>query len=150
MSVALTAYGSSLSATAALMFLWGFIGTAAPVGWWTWLSEVLPDDAEAGGGLMVAVVQLAVTTGAAGGGVLFDSSGYRATFLFSAVILALSSTVILIGALRRKAKADSQCAACVPASWLCDAASLTAFETGARPRSLAHVERPHQGGIRCK
>jgi predicted MFS family arabinose efflux permease len=115
MSVALTAYGSSLSATAALMFLWGFIGTAAPVGWWTWLSEALPDDAEAGGGLMVAVVQLAVTTGAAGGGVLFDSSGYRATFLFSAVILALSSTVILIGALRRKAKADSQCAACVSA-----------------------------------
>jgi predicted MFS family arabinose efflux permease len=115
MAVALTVFGSSLSATAALMFLWGFIGTAAPVGWWTWLSKALPDDAEAGGGLMVAVVQLAVTTGAAGGGVLFDSSGYRATFLFSAVILALSSTVILIGALRRKAKADSQCAACVSA-----------------------------------
>ncbi|MGY3616795.1 putative MFS family arabinose efflux permease [Bradyrhizobium sp. USDA 10063] len=115
-AIALTAFGSSLSATAALMFLWGFIGTAAPVGWWTWLSKALPDDAEAGGGLMVAVVQLAITTGAAGGGVLFDSSGYRATFLFSAVILALSSFVILVGALRRKAKADSQCAACVPAS----------------------------------
>lgn len=116
MAVALTGFGSSLTATVALMFLWGFIGTAAPVGWWTWLSKALPDDAEAGGGLMVAVVQLAVTMGAAGGGVLFDSRGYRATFLFSAVILALSSSVILIGALRRKAKADSQCATCVPAS----------------------------------
>jgi len=117
MAVALTVYGASLGATATLMLLWGFIGTAAPVGWWTWLSEALPDDAEAGGGLMVAVVQLAITAGAAGGGVLFDSSGgYRATFLFSAVILALSSTVILVGAFRRKAKADQQCAACVSAS----------------------------------
>jgi predicted MFS family arabinose efflux permease len=115
MAVALTVFGSSLGATAPLMFLWGFIGTAAPVGWWTWLAKALPDDAEAGGGLMVAVVQLAVTTGAAGGGVLFDASGYRATFLFSAVILALSSCVILIGAVR-KAKADCRCVDCVPAT----------------------------------
>ncbi|MVT66294.1 MFS transporter [Bradyrhizobium pachyrhizi] len=113
-AVALIATGSSLGATAALMFLWGFIGTAAPVGWWTWLSKALPDDAEAGGGLMVAVVQLAITAGAAGGGVLFDSSGYQATFLFSAVILALSSLVILVGARRRKA--DAQCASCSSAS----------------------------------
>ena len=115
-AVALTVYGSSLGVTAALMFLWGFVGTAAPVGWWTWLSTALPDDTEAGGGLMVAVVQLAITAGAAGGGVLFDTSGYRATFLFSAVILALSSLVILIGAVRRRARAGGQCAACVPAS----------------------------------
>ncbi|RXT49903.1 MFS transporter [Bradyrhizobium betae] len=115
-AVALMAFGSSLAATVALMFLWGFIGTAAPVGWWTWVSNALPDDAEAGGGLMVAVVQLAITMGAAGGGVLFDDGGYRATFLFSAVILALSSLVILIGALRRRARADAPCAACVPAS----------------------------------
>lgn len=65
-AIALTAFGASLGATVTLMFLWGFIGTAAPVGWWTWLSEALPDDAEAGGGLMVAVIQLAITAGAAG------------------------------------------------------------------------------------
>ncbi|MCK1382892.1 MFS transporter [Bradyrhizobium sp. 21] len=115
-AVALTAFGASLAATVALMFLWGFVGTAAPVGWWTWVSTALPDDAEAGGGVMVAVVQLAITMGAAGGGVMFDHSGYRATFLFSAVILVLSSLVILIGALRRRARADAPCAACVPAS----------------------------------
>jgi predicted MFS family arabinose efflux permease len=115
-AVAATAFGSSLIAIAPLMFLWGLIGTAAPVGWWTWVSKALPDDAEAGGGLMVAVVQLAITTGAAGGGVLFDYSGYQSTFLFSAAILALSSCVMLVGALRRKARADAQCAACVSAS----------------------------------
>ena len=101
-AIGLTSFGSSLVATTALLTLWGFIGTAAPVGWWTWLSKALPGDAEAGGGLMVAVVQLAITTGAAGGGVLFDSSGYQATFLFSAVILCLSASVILVGALRGK------------------------------------------------
>lgn len=116
MACALTAFGASLIATAGLMFLWGLVGTAAPVGWWMWLSKALPDDAEAGGGLMVAVVQLAITAGAAGGGVLFDTGGYRSTFLFSAVILALSSSVIFIAALRRRTRADSQCAACVPAS----------------------------------
>jgi predicted MFS family arabinose efflux permease len=86
------------------------------VGWWTWISVALPEDAEAGGGLMVAVVQLAITAGAAGGGVLFDTSGYRSTFLFSAAILALSSCVMLVGALRRRARADSRTAAGVPAS----------------------------------
>lgn len=116
MAYALTAFGSSLIATAGLMLLWGLVGTAAPVGWWMWLSKALPDDAEAGGGLMVAVVQLAITAGAAGGGVLFDAGGYRSTFLFSAVILALSSSVIFIAALRRRASADSQCAACASAS----------------------------------
>jgi predicted MFS family arabinose efflux permease len=115
-AVAVTAFGSSPTAIAALMFLWGFFGTAAPVGWWTWVSKALPNDAEAGGGLMVAVVQLAITTGAAGGGVLFDYSGYQSTFLFSAVIFALSSSVILVGALRRKATADVRCAACGSAS----------------------------------
>jgi predicted MFS family arabinose efflux permease len=115
-AVAATAFGSSPIAIAPLMFLWGLIGTAAPVGWWTWVSKALPDDAEAGGGLMVAVVQLAITTGAAGGGVLFDYSGYQSTFLFSAAILALSSSVILVGALRRKATADVRCAACGSAS----------------------------------
>ena len=55
-AMGLTGYGASLVATTALLALWGFIGTAAPVGWWTWLSTTLPDDAEAGGGLMVAVI----------------------------------------------------------------------------------------------
>lgn len=104
-AIGLISFGYSLVATTVLLSLWGFIGTAAPVGWWTWLSKILPDDAEAGGGLMVAVVQLAIMTGAAGGGALFDSVGYQATFLFSAVIFCLSGSVILVGALRRQSEA---------------------------------------------
>jgi len=62
------------------------------------MSKVLPDHAEAGGGLMVAVIQLAITVGASVGGLLFDGSGYRATFVACAVILGSSAVVALIAA----------------------------------------------------
>jgi predicted MFS family arabinose efflux permease len=80
--------------------LWGLIGTAAPVAWWTWVAKALPNDAEAGGGLMVAVIQLAITLGAALGGLLFDGWGYQATFLASAALL-ISSALIAVLASRR-------------------------------------------------
>jgi predicted MFS family arabinose efflux permease len=96
-ALALVAIGSSAPVTAALLAAWGLLGTAAPVAWWTWISKTLPADAEAGGGLMVAVVQLAITAGAAGGGLLFDASGYKATFTLSAAILAASSVVAFSG-----------------------------------------------------
>lgn len=79
-----------------LLGLWGLIGTAVPVAWWTWLSRTLPDDAEAGGGLMVAVVQLAITLGAAGGGWLFDAGGYRVTFLISAALLGAAALAAVV------------------------------------------------------
>jgi predicted MFS family arabinose efflux permease len=92
----LVEFGPSLPATASLLALCGLIGTAAPVGWWTWLSRALPDEAEAGGGLMVAVVQLAITAGAASGGLLFDGGGYQPTFTFSALLLgACAATAFL-------------------------------------------------------
>lgn len=90
-AAALVIFGSNGLLTAALLMVWGIIGTGAPVGWWTWVARRFPDDAEAGGGLLVAVVQLAITLGAAGGGLLYDGGGYRATFLFSAAILALGA-----------------------------------------------------------
>ncbi|WP_238179307.1 MFS transporter [Methylobacterium dankookense] len=98
LAVALIGLGSSLPAAAVLLAFWGLIGTAAPVGWWTWVSKALPDDAEAGGGLMVAVVQLAITGGAALGGLLFDHAGYRATFTFSALVLVVCAVTALLSA----------------------------------------------------
>ena len=63
-----------------LLALWGLTGTSAPVGWWAWIAKVFPKDAEAGGGLFVAVVQLSIALGSTLGGILFDHSGYRSTF----------------------------------------------------------------------
>jgi predicted MFS family arabinose efflux permease len=101
-ALALIAMGTLPLPTAALLALWGLIGTALPVAWWTWLSRTLPDDAEAGGGLMVAVVQLAITLGAAGGGLLFDAGGHQATFLASAALLGASALVGASGARRSR------------------------------------------------
>lgn len=90
-ALSLVAAGSWLPATAVLLGAWGLFATSAPVGWWTWLAKTLPNDAEAGGGLMVAVVQLAITMGATAGGLLFDMSGYQSTFVASAGILLLTA-----------------------------------------------------------
>ncbi|RKF22576.1 MFS transporter [Altericroceibacterium spongiae] len=92
-AIGLVTGGTLAVPSAVLITLWGLIGTALPVAWWTWLAQRLPDDAEAGGGLMVAVIQLSITLGAAGGGLLFDAAGYQLAFLASAVLLAISSGV---------------------------------------------------------
>jgi predicted MFS family arabinose efflux permease len=86
-AVALIALGNWLSGTAFLLGAWGLIGTPAPVAWNTWLTRTLPEEAEAGGGLMVAAIQLAITLGATLGGFLFDMSGYQSTFGVSAAML---------------------------------------------------------------
>ena len=76
---------------AGLLALWGLVATAAPVGWWSWIAKALPADAEAGGGLMVAVVQLAIALGSTMGGVLFDHLGYQSTFMASAAVLLVGA-----------------------------------------------------------
>ena len=96
-AVALTVFGGSPIVVGILLAGWGLIGTAAPVGWWTWLSKVLPNDAEAGGGLMVAVIQLAIAVGATAGGFIYDTSGYQSTFVFSAAVLCASALVTWMG-----------------------------------------------------
>lgn len=95
-ALGLAAAGTLPFVTAALLGLWGLIGTALPVAWWTWLSRSLPDDAEAGGGLMVAVVQLAIALGASAGGLLFDAAGHGATFVASAALLGGSALLGLL------------------------------------------------------
>ncbi|MDH2497485.1 MFS transporter [Acinetobacter baumannii] len=88
--------GEHLWFVAILMGLWGFIGTSAPVAWNTWLAQTLHQDAEIGGGLMVAIIQFAITLGATIGGLLYDSHGYSATFYMSATILLLGAMTAYI------------------------------------------------------
>lgn len=99
LAVGFILFGHNIVFVFVLMGLWGLFATSAPVAWWTWLSKTLPNDAEAGGGLMVAVVQLAITLGAALGGLLFDAYGYEVTFVFSAIILAIGALMSSITAL---------------------------------------------------
>lgn len=97
-ALALVSFGSSVATTTVLLGLWGLVATAAPVGWWTWLARTLPEDAEAGGGLMVAIIQLAIASGATVGGLVFDSNGYRATFELSATLLGVAAVLAFVAA----------------------------------------------------
>ncbi|MCA6999707.1 MFS transporter [Dickeya solani] len=92
-SVSLLYFGESVIISAVLLGIWGLIATAAPVGWWTWMARMLPEEAEAGGGLMVAIIQLAIMLGATVGGVLFDLHGYHTTFETSATLLIAASAL---------------------------------------------------------
>ncbi|WJV25794.1 MULTISPECIES: MFS transporter [Pseudomonas] len=97
-AMALVTFGASVSVTSVLLGLWGLVATAAPVAWWTWLTRALPDNAEAGGGLMVAIIQLAITAGATVGGLAFDLSGYQATFELSAAVLVVAAGLAVLAA----------------------------------------------------
>jgi predicted MFS family arabinose efflux permease len=102
LAAALIALGSMPVAATVLLIGWGFFGTAAPIGWGTWLSRTLRDDAEAGGGLQVAIIQFAITLGAATGGVLFDSLGWRSPFALSAILLLGSALAAAAAAIDRR------------------------------------------------
>jgi predicted MFS family arabinose efflux permease len=90
-ALTLIPFGAWVAAVATLLGLWGLMATAAPVGWWSWIAQAMPQNAEAGGGLMVAVIQLAIALGSTVGGLLFDSSGYQSTFVTSAAVLLLAA-----------------------------------------------------------
>lgn len=94
-AVILIPAGSYVLPVALLLAMWGLVATAAPVAWWTWLAKAMPENAEAGGGLMVAVVQLSIALGSTIGGILFDADGYQSTFIASAAVLLLSAFLTL-------------------------------------------------------
>ncbi|MCY1218396.1 Purine ribonucleoside efflux pump NepI [Achromobacter veterisilvae] len=92
-ALALVAFGGWSAAVVALLGLWGLAGTSAPVGWWAWIARAFPKDAEAGGGLFVAVVQMSIALGSTAGGLLFDRYGYLGAFVMSAALLAGSAVL---------------------------------------------------------
>ena len=95
-ALALIPFGHSTFVVGALLGLWGLLATAAPVGWWSWVAQAMPNNAEAGGGLMVAVIQLSIALGSTVGGLQFDSHGYQRTFFASAIVLLLGAAVTVL------------------------------------------------------
>jgi predicted MFS family arabinose efflux permease len=96
--------GHSLWIVALLLGLWGMFATAAPTGWWTWIARTLPEDAEAGGGLMVATIQLSIALGSTAGGVVFDHFGWQYAFAMSLALL-LAAVVLTFFTARQQADA---------------------------------------------
>ncbi|MFC4653919.1 MFS transporter [Rheinheimera marina] len=78
-----------------LLAVWGWCGTAAQVTWWAWVTRAAADDAEAGGGLLVAVAQVGIASGATLGGLAYDSFGPLAIPVGSSLTLVLAALVAL-------------------------------------------------------
>ncbi|MCS6910263.1 MAG: MFS transporter [Anaerolineales bacterium] len=103
LAVGLMTFGSHTLVTAGLVALWGFAFSVVPIGWTTWITRTVPEDAESGGGLFVATTQLAITLGAAVGGVAIDSSGAVGAIVVSAILLLLSLPATILAFRERKA-----------------------------------------------
>lgn len=101
-AVTLILFGGHLAVTATVLAAWGLVGTVTQVGWWTWLTRSLPDDAKTGGDLLVAVIQLAITFGAVIGGVLYNMSGYRITFAARAGLLLIAALSAILTSRQRQ------------------------------------------------
>ncbi|MHA7847525.1 MFS transporter [Serratia sp. D1N4] len=92
----LIAFGYNIAIVIPLLGIWGLVATAAPVGWWTWVARTLPDDAEAGGRLMVAVIQLSIALGSTLGGLAYDHSGYQSSFAISGILLTIAAMLAVL------------------------------------------------------
>lgn len=106
-TAALLVFGHWIWPVAIVLIAWGTLNSAIPVAWSTWLSQGIGDEPEAGGGLMVAAIQLAIMMGGVLGGLLLDYSSIIATWVGGIVLLVLAS--IAIGDGRRLLPADAAC-----------------------------------------
>ncbi|ORM67581.1 MFS transporter [Pantoea rwandensis] len=93
-AVLLVSFGNVSWLVAVGVAMWGLAFGSMPTGWSTWISRAVPDDAESGGGLLVATIQLAITAGAAAGGWMFDLQGAGGVFLASGVLMLLAAITI--------------------------------------------------------
>jgi predicted MFS family arabinose efflux permease len=91
LAVLLVVFGHVALLVPVLLIVWGLFSTPIPVAWGTWMTRIIPDELEAGGGLQVALIQFAITAGAFTGGVLFDTTGWWSAFLFGALLLTVAS-----------------------------------------------------------
>jgi len=87
--------GSSPALVAISISLWGFAFGAFPVGFQTWIVRAAPDQAESAGGLIVAAFQIAIASGAIGGGILVDHIGAIGGPLFAVVAVTLGTLLTL-------------------------------------------------------
>jgi predicted MFS family arabinose efflux permease len=105
-SVGLVMFNQVSLLAAVLVVLWGFVSSAPPLGWSTWLTHTVPDEAESGGSLLFGATQFGVALGAAIGGVAIDRSGALGAVVVSGIILLLCSLVNFYATRAKERKSD--------------------------------------------
>lgn len=94
MTLTFLGVGHWLWPAAIVLIGWGAINAAIPVAWSAWLSQGIADDPDAGGGLMVAAIQLAIMLGATLGGLLLDHISLTATWVGGTLSLLLAAAIV--------------------------------------------------------
>jgi predicted MFS family arabinose efflux permease len=104
----LVCWGRLVVLASILIGIWGMALGVIQVGWTAWLTKMLPDDAESGGGIQIAVIQLAITCGAAVGGIGFDLTGAKGVFLASGFFATLAALVAALAFNNKNFKLQSK------------------------------------------
>ncbi|WP_199286129.1 MFS transporter [Paracoccus suum] len=97
LALVMSMFGGIPAMDALMIALWGLIFAGVPVSWSTWITRALPDQAEAGGGLIVAAINFAIAAGAGLGGGLLELSGPRGVFFVSGLILIAAVLTVVFG-----------------------------------------------------
>ncbi|MFK3659430.1 purine ribonucleoside efflux pump NepI [Scandinavium sp. NPDC088450] len=90
----LVLWGSEKIVAATVAIIWGFAFALVPVGWSTWITRSLSDQAEKAGSIQVAVIQLANTCGAAVGGIALDHFGLLSPLMLSGTLMLLTALLV--------------------------------------------------------
>ncbi|RXZ73183.1 MFS transporter [Agromyces albus] len=93
-TIVLALAGSSVALAAVTVFVWGVGFGAIPTMIQTWMAHVVPERLESAGGLIVAAFQIAITIGAAVGGLLVDSVGVQAALIGGGIAAVLGAGVL--------------------------------------------------------
>lgn len=88
------AVGESKIVASTVAIIWGFAFALIPVGWSTWITRSLSDQAEKAGSIQVAVIQLANTCGAAVGGIALDHLGLLSPLVLSGVLMLFTGLLV--------------------------------------------------------
>ncbi len=88
------AVGSDKIVATGVAIIWGLTFALIPVGWSTWITRSLADQAEKAGSIQVAVIQLANTCGAAIGGYALDNIGLTSPLMLSGTLMLLTALLV--------------------------------------------------------
>lgn len=94
--IALASAHGTPATTLALVAIWGLVFGTVPVAWTTWVTRTVPDEAESGGGLLVAVIQVAIAVGAGAVGILMNAGGVTSVFMAGGAVLVVAALFIAL------------------------------------------------------
>lgn len=95
-ALTLILWGDNKVVAAAVAIIWGLAFALIPVGWSTWITRSLSDQAEKAGSVQVAVIQLANTCGAAVGGYALDTLGLLSPLVLSGALMLLTALLVML------------------------------------------------------